>query len=149
MNTQRTTSFLHFITKTRQKPDGYEGGEAVPRDKFITEMSGRLANSLVIVSLSQEPPHSKKMCIMRTSSRTIHAHVDGHVHVHMKTNLPTRPQNQFCTLSFHCRPSVFCVADTRRIVHRDVFFNCCCWCWEQRFHTVSGYCSLKKRGSVV
>ena len=53
MNTQRTTSFLHFITKTRQNPDGYEGGEAVPRDKFITEMSGRISSSLVVGSVSQ------------------------------------------------------------------------------------------------
>ena len=80
--------------------------------------------------------------IMRTPSRTIHAHVDGHVHVHMKTHLLTRPQNQFARWASVVGSSVFCVAGvaTRRIVHRDVFFNCCCWCWEQRFHTVSGCC---------
>ena len=50
---------------------------------------------LLLVRLLTNHHSQRKLCIMSTPSRTIHAHLDGHVHVHMKTHLLTKPQNQF------------------------------------------------------
>ena len=60
MNTQRTTSFVCSPSKKRVESPMImnEGGKSVPRNKFITEMGGRISSSFLVGSVVQETPHS-------------------------------------------------------------------------------------------
>ena len=60
MNTQSTTSFVCSPSQKRVESQIImnEGGKALSRNKFITEMSGQISSSFLVDWVSQETPQS-------------------------------------------------------------------------------------------